>query len=182
MLVFYLSMLDNEEERQTFAAIYEEWKRDFLHVALRITGNQVMAEDAVHNAFIAVIKNKEKLFRLPRCKWRSWIVIVTKNKAIDLMRGEQRNAGLPKEDIPVEAIGCIDISELVSGEESYRHLIECVSKLPEQYRIVFQLRYVHELNNKEIAEQLNISPNIIAMQLYRAKKVLREMLEGDGNG
>lgn len=36
-----------------------------LHVALIITQNQAMAEDAAHNAFLSIIKHKEGL-----CVWR----------------------------------------------------------------------------------------------------------------
>jgi len=50
-------------------------------VAFLFTKNHAMAEDAVHNAFLSVIENKEKIFPLPCGKRKSLIVIITKHKA-----------------------------------------------------------------------------------------------------
>lgn len=182
MLMFYLSMLESEADKQTFSELYEEFRYPCLHVALRITKNQAMAEDAVHNAFVALIENKDKYFNLPRCKLRSKIVIITKNKAIDLLRGEKHRADTPIEDLADDRItNDFDISEYVLNNESYKHLVACVSRLPDNYRVAFQFRYMHDMSNKEIAEQLNESQNIIAMQIHRAKKMLKDMLEKEGD-
>ena len=42
MLMFYLAMLETEEEQATFEEIYEEFRYSCLHVALIITKNQAM--------------------------------------------------------------------------------------------------------------------------------------------
>ncbi len=182
MLMFYLSMLDNEDEKFAFEVIYEECKLPCLHVALKITKNQALAEDAVHNAFISLIENKDKYFQLSRCKLKSLIVIITKNKAIDLLRGEKHQASTPIEDITDDILAdSFDLSEYVESNESYKHLVSCVSGLPEKYRVIFQLRYMHDLSNKEIAEHLGETQQIVAMQLHRAKKLLRDSLIKEGD-
>ena len=64
LLTVYLSMLDTEQERKKMTDLYEEHKYTLLHYAMKIIRNQEMAEDAVHNAFISIIKKKEKFFYL----------------------------------------------------------------------------------------------------------------------
>ena len=78
MLFMYLSMLETEDERFAFEKLYEKARHTCLHVALAITKNQAMAEDAIHNAFLYAIKNKEKIFALPCGKLKSYIVLITK--------------------------------------------------------------------------------------------------------
>ena len=64
LLSIYISMLDTEQERQKMTDLYEEHKYALLNYAMTILRNQDMAEDAVHNAFISIIKKKEKYLNL----------------------------------------------------------------------------------------------------------------------
>ena len=57
MLTIYLSVLDTEQERKKMTDLYEEHKYVLLRYAIKITGSQSMAEDAVHNTFISIIEN-----------------------------------------------------------------------------------------------------------------------------
>jgi RNA polymerase sigma-70 factor (ECF subfamily) len=176
-----MSALDNDEERATFTDIYESLKYTCIHVALKITKNQAMAEDAVHNAFVSLILHKEKYLEMKRCKLKSLIVIIVKNKAIDLLRGEKYKIDMPIENLhSIEVMDNFCISEYVTSGESYRWLVDCISRLPEQYRVVLQLRYIHEFRNNEIAEKLGETQQIIAMKLYRAKKILKKLLLKEG--
>ncbi len=84
MLAFYISMLETEQERDKMTEIYEEHRHALLKYALKITRhNQAMAEDAVHNAFISIIKDKEKYFHLDSRDFRFSSVIIVKNKCIE---------------------------------------------------------------------------------------------------
>jgi len=56
MICYYLALLETEKERQIFADIYERYKYDCLHVAMSICGDNILAEDAVHNAFMEIIE------------------------------------------------------------------------------------------------------------------------------
>lgn len=49
--------------------------------------------------------------------------------------------------------------------------------LDEKYRLVFELRYLHELTDKEIAGILEISPKTANVRIYRARKKLQELLK-----
>lgn len=179
MLTIYISMLDNDDERAAFTEIYDAFQYTCLNTAIKITNNQAMAEDAVHNAFISLIKHKEKYLSLPRCKLRSQIVIIVKNKAIDLMRGEKNIVSTPVEDYDITS-DSFDISNYVVNKETYQELVDCISRLPEQYRIAFQMRYCHELSNKEIAEKLDEPQRHIAVKIHRAKNELKKLLLKEG--
>ena len=55
MLIYLLTLIDNEGDRQTFTAIYQEYHVQMEKVALRILSEHNDAEDAVQNAWIQVI-------------------------------------------------------------------------------------------------------------------------------
>ncbi len=59
-------------------------------------------------------------------------------------------------------------------KESERELHHLIDELPESYRLVLLLRYVHDLSCQEIGEMLNLPTNTVQVRLYRARVKLRE--------
>ena len=186
MFAFYMAMLENEEDRETFAKIYERLRLPCYHVALKLTQNHEMAEDAVQNAFLAIIKHKDKIFDLPYQQQKSKAVIIAKNKAIDLVRMRKNHSYIPIDEAEDEELADgFDVSRIVECKESYECLIGCISSLPEKYKSVVEMRYVHDMGNQKIAKLLDITPKAVSMRLNRAKAMLRELLNeerGEING
>lgn len=181
MLSLYLTMLESEEDKITLSQLYEETKYTCLHVAIKITKDKAMAEDAVHNAFLEVIKRKDEIFKLSSGKRKSYIVIITKNKAIDLWRKENRRSTVPFEDEDNElSSNEPDIGVNFVNQESFELLIHCISLLPEIYKTAFELKYVHDMGNSEIAKTLSLTPRTVSMRIHRAKLKLQEIIEKEG--
>jgi RNA polymerase sigma-70 factor (ECF subfamily) len=95
MLTMYLALLETEADRSTFEEVYKLCRTSMYRAALRVSGNNhALAEDAVSEAFLKIIKDWDDFLKIPRNKWKSWIVIITKIKAIDLLRKEKKNVTL----------------------------------------------------------------------------------------
>jgi RNA polymerase sigma-70 factor (ECF subfamily) len=176
MLIYYLSLLDADEDRQTFEKVYEQYKAVALRAAFRVTRDLALAEDAVHNGYLQIIKNWENFLQIPCDKRKSRIVIIVKNKAIDLLR---QRRGIETQEIHYEDMPSneVDMSVILEQKEDMEFIISCISKLPEIYKIVLELRFLHELSNIEIAETLGLNQNTVAMRILRAKAMLSEMIE-----
>lgn len=63
MLQLYLQLLDTEEEKQGFELLYETYRKLMHWVANNILHDEKLAEDAVHEAFLRIIKNFHKIFK-----------------------------------------------------------------------------------------------------------------------
>ncbi|MDR2157264.1 MAG: RNA polymerase sigma factor [Clostridiales Family XIII bacterium] len=183
MLAIYLAALETDEEQDAFARLYEKRRYHCFRAALRITRSEELAEDAVHEAFLAAMRTKVKFFALPRNKQDSRIVIMAKNKAIDIMRGKFRSA------LPLDEIGEIDgnaapgnggIDFLLAYEESMDRLTQCVSKLDEIHKTAFEMRYALDMANGEIAAELGMTANAVAVRLNRARAALRKIIDREG--
>jgi len=169
-------MLVSESEKLMFSHVYSELKLACYQVALSVTKNKNMAEDVVQNAFLAVIKHKDEIFVLPAEKRRAKILHITKNKAIDLMRFENRRAHDPLD----ETQGVSDFSDITAEyihREALDFLINCIESLPEKYKTVFELRYVHDMSNLEISALLGITNKAVSTRISRAKTILQEQYE-----
>ena len=57
-------------------------------------------------------------------------------------------------------------------------VFEAITRLPEEYSVVLNMRHLEGLSLKEIAKVLNISLSGVNTRLYRARKMLRESLRG----
>ena len=79
------------------------------------------------------------------------------------------------ENIPVEGQ---DTEELMISREEGQIVRRAVAKLPDKYRIPILLYYMEELSQAEIAAAMRISESAVKTRLHRAKKILREKLEG----
>ena len=53
-MLIYLQMIESEEDKSKFEAIYNKYRYLMFSVANRVLNNQYDAEDAVHQAFISI--------------------------------------------------------------------------------------------------------------------------------
>src|SRR5690606_2733519 len=64
--------------------------------------------------------------------------------------------------------------------QEMRHLVEArIDALPAQFRIVFMLRAVEELDVEEVAQLLQVAPATVRTRFFRARSALRESLARD---
>ena len=170
-MLLYLTMIDTPEEQDLFEAIYTKYRYLMLHVANKILQNHHDAEDAVHEAFIAVIKNIKKFSDVTSPKTRLLIVLIVERKAIDILRKRQKKTEVElNEDIlgiEVPAPGDLGIAD-------------AIARLAANHREVLLMRYDVGLTNREIAILLGITESGVRKLLGRAKRELRSELQKDG--
>lgn len=170
-MMIYLSMIETSEDRDLFEAIYIQYRYLMLHVANKILQNHHDAEDAVHEAFIAIIKNIKKFSDVESPKTRSLIVLIVERKAIDILRKKHKeNLAEINEDIigiEVPAPGDLGIADVIV-------------RLAANHREVLLMRYDIGLTNREIAILLGITESGVRKLLGRAKRELRSELQKDG--
>ena len=83
-MLIYLQMIESEEDKSKFEALYNQYKQAMYAAAYRVVKNQYDAEDAVHQAFLSLIKNLDKIKPVDCPETRSYVVITSENKAIGL--------------------------------------------------------------------------------------------------
>ena len=170
-MLIYLAMIDSPEDRSKFEVIYHRYHGLMYHVAYGILHHEQDAEDAVHQAFLKIAENMNKISE-PECpKTKNYVVTIVESKAIDCYRSNQRKKTVP---ILEEAIGiAVEVPEQMG-------LRECILKLPARYREIILLKYYHGFSCKEIAKQMNITTTNAEKLDQRAKKKLLELCEEAG--
>ncbi len=170
-VLIYLSMIESTDEQDLFERLYLKYRYLMFHVANQILCNHHDAEDAVHQAFVAVIQNMDKFSQVECPKTRSLVVLIVERKAIDILRKRNREKHQSLDD---EIIG---VQIPVPGDHG---LADALSRLSPHYREVLLMRYDNGLTSREIAKLLDISESGVRKLLGRAKQKLREELEKEG--
>ncbi len=58
-----------------------------------------------------------------------------------------------------------------------KEVIQKLELLDEQYRSIFQMRFIDDLSPKEIATILEISENVVSVRIHRGMDKLRQLME-----
>lgn len=163
-----LLRLAQQGDVSAYQQLYELHVKRVYSLALRLTADRGMAEDATQEVFIQVWHKLEN-FQY-NSKFSTWLYSVTSNVTISYMRKQKSwlQRVFSSEDVSVPEL---------SSEDGQVALDQCIVRLPEQTRIVFVLYSIQGLRHEDIANQLNIAVGTSKAQLHRAKQLLQEMLD-----
>jgi RNA polymerase sigma-70 factor (ECF subfamily) len=164
---------DSANARLTVDAVYRSESRRVLATLIRLLGDFELAEEALHDAFIAAVEQwpREGVPANPR----AWLVSAGRFKAIDKIR---RRARFDRNLI--ELADELD----VAAEETAQEELEddrlrliftcCHPALPPDAQIALTLREVCGLTTEEIAHAFLAAPPTLAQRIVRAKNKIRE--------
>ncbi len=156
--------------------IYRAESRRVLATLIRLLGDFDIAEEALHDAFIAAVEQwpREGLPQNPR----AWLVSTGRFKAIDRIRRRSR-FDVSFEDVAeqIEAIAAPEIaSEHAHVEDDRLRLIFtcCHPALASDAQVALTLREVCGLATEEIAHAYLATPATVAQRIVRAKAKIRD--------
>ena len=138
-----------------------------MKVALNVLKDTFLAEDAVHESFIKIAKNMEKIREIDATVTKRYLLTITKNATIDIYR--KRNHQFQREIY-------VDELEECNVPVTYAEILDILRCLPVKYRDVFLLKYSGNMDNDEIAKVLNITEGTIRQRLSRGKIMIQEAL------
>ena len=176
VMIIFLNMLDNEEDRDKFVRIYEKYRYFLWYLANERLQDPYLAEDAVQETFLALTRHMDKTAEVDSAATRNFLATIVKSKAIDLIR---RRKGIRDEEFDESVLRDWQEDPLEAWlvQENYRQILKAVGELEEIYRVVFEYKYLHELTDREIAEILKVSPKTVNVRIFRARKKLQKLLE-----
>jgi RNA polymerase sigma-70 factor (ECF subfamily) len=164
-------MIDNEEDRTAFEKLYNKYKNKVYAISYNILKNEQLAEDAASDTFLSLAKSFQKIKNYEHHKLDYYIVISSKNTAIDMLRKEKDNM----------SVTTYNDDLLLSNENmvkyDYVHLKECIKQLTYTDREILYLRFSCGMEYSEISRTLGIGTSAARKRLQYAKDKLKRLLE-----
>jgi RNA polymerase sigma-70 factor (ECF subfamily) len=147
----------------------------------RMLGNNSEVDDVAQQVFVRVWKSARRY--VPRAKFTTWLLTITRNLVFNELRRRKRHAMIPLQSeaegqelqVRDEQTSAPDAS-LLEGE--LQNAIESATgELPEMQRLALILRRYEELSYEEIADVLEQSVPAVKSLLFRARTELRQRLK-----
>jgi RNA polymerase sigma-70 factor (ECF subfamily) len=145
---------------------------DAVHrLAMRMTGDEAMADDATQVAFIRAFRSLNR-FR-GDASFRTWIHRITVSATLNLIKGRRRwNARSTDLEAAADVIAQTAEPDVLLKERLHK----AIDALPDIYRIVFVLYVVEGFNHEEIGDRLGIPIGTSKARLSVARSRLRVAL------
>lgn len=176
-----LMAFDTPAEKNLFTRLYERYQYYMLYLANGILQNRTLAEDAVQDAFLTLTRFMDRVEDVDSTRTRNFLATITKSRALDLLRKEKRYmeaVDIDEEGFRIESKDEQPLEQLIR-ESEYAKLRECIRQLTPEHQTALELKYVHGLKEREIADVLGISTKTAGMRILRARDKLRGMLKGE---
>ena len=151
--------------------LYALYSRRMMAICLRYTRSRAEAEDIFHEAFIKVFKN---IYTWQGGSFEGWMRRIFVNTAINHFH--QNKKYFDHVDASY-AESVLSSSENIISQLSNQELLETIDRLPEGYKLIFNLHVVEGYSHNEIAEMLNIAEGSSKSQLSKAKAYLKKLID-----
>jgi RNA polymerase sigma factor (sigma-70 family) len=151
--------------------LFDEYAGKWMTVCRRYAGDQREAEDMLQEGFIRIFSHiGQYRFEGPFEGWMRRIVVNTALQS--LQRKKIRFAEIREEEESFPAIDAEILARLDTEE-----LLKLINRLPDGYRIVFNLYVIEGYDHNEISALLRISAGTSRSQLAKARKLLQTQID-----
>jgi RNA polymerase sigma factor (sigma-70 family) len=170
-------------DREAFDRLYHRYAPTAYGIAYRLTGQQLLAQDVVHDAFLALWRAPEA-FDAARGAFRSFFLSLVHHRAVDTIRREERIRARQDRAANLEPVASEDpADEVVDDDFVARRRLEvrdALADLSAEQRQVLEMAYFEGKTQVRIAEELGIPLGTVKTRTFAALRRLRGALEAEG--
>ena len=186
MLAIYLMAIDTPADKSKFETLYIKYEKLLFYVAFDILKDHHLAEDAVNNAFIRIIDNLDKIDKIDCPQTKRFVVIITKNICLDMLRKKNRHNETII-DISESQAFLDSVDSAQSAQDEFfmqfdmNSIKQAFHKLQPDYQMALYYHAILGESINKVAELMGVKPEAAKKRIYRARKALRTMLAEDKN-
>jgi len=156
--------------------IYEKYRDYLLILAVALSHDANLAEDAVHDTFVAFAENLES-FELTG-SLKAFLATCVANRVRDLMRSRRNKpASLPQDCSVASESG--EPSRAIVCNEQLQQLSSALARLPYEQREVIALHIYGQMRFRAIAKSLGISVNTAKGRFRYGINKMRSILNSE---
>jgi len=148
------------------------FKDKVFRLSKRLLVSTEEAQDATQELYFKLWKNREKLAEYKNVE--AFAMTMTKNYCFDRLKSKQASnltlvhSNYKEKDTALE--------KKLEYQDSVSQVHRLIESLPEQQKLVIQLRDIEDYDFEEIGKMLDLKPTAVRVTLSRARKTIREKL------
>lgn len=158
-------------DEAAFAKILGHYEQPVYRYILRMVSRPADAEDLTQETFIKVYFNLASFD--PARRFSTWLFTIATNTVYDWLRKRRGRPELLYDQLP-ETTGSQTTYTSIGSKFD---IMTALQKLRVEYRAVLLLYFDQGYSYQEIAETMNLPINTVKTYLFRAKAMMRQLLE-----
>lgn len=165
------SCIKGKQTAQT--QLYDQYAPRLFGICMRYANNKEDAEDILQQGFFKIFRDLNQFdFKSHVFTWMRTVMV---NTALMHLR---KQGGLNFSILGLERLNIEEAPKVVAQLEA-EAILQCIRKLPNGFRTIFNLYVIEDFSHKEIAQLLNISEGTSRSQYARARKALQHIMIRD---
>ena len=168
-----------EGDSSAFDTLFARHSEMIHSTLLKLTVNSGSnVEDLMQEAFMkAYLKIGQYN---PKFDFGAWIYTIARNTFVDFSRSRKSNA-LNPQNLPLESGNSTQTSpptpeEYIINAQQGAQIERYISMLPEDYRQLFELRFIDEYSYEEIAEKLEMKLGTVKTRIFRVRNMMCRLI------
>ena len=155
-----------------FLKVVLPFKDKVFRLAKRLLVSTEEAEDATQELLFKLWKSKEKLADYNNVE--AFAMTMTKNYCFDRLKSKQAsNLTLVHSNYKEKETS---LDKKLEYRDSVNQVHLLIEKLPEQQKIIIQLRDIEQYDFEEICKMVDMKPTAVRVALSRSRKTIRQEL------
>lgn len=172
---------------RAFEALYRKYVAQVYNFALYELRDPHAAEDLTAQVFLRALsglRHFREQAEAPDSSFRVWLFQIARNALSNERRRSRRHPDMPL-DAALELPATDDVPASAAEREELRAALQLIDRLPADRRRALVLRFVHELNTREIGQVLGRSEGATRVLIHRslqsvARQLGRRLSADDG--
>lgn len=160
-------------DQTAFLALYRQYVNLAFSMALHVLADQAAAEEVVQDVFMTIWRRAAQ-FDASRGRLSSWLLTITRHRAIDELRRRQRYPAADSLDDPAHPVSCP-----VINEERGREIRLALTELPVEQARCIELAFFLGMTHEEIATCLELPLGTVKSRIMLGMRKLRAALRPD---
>lgn len=160
-----------------FDEIYQQYYTGIFRFVLGFVKSSDTAEDITQDLFIKIFENKQVLERVENLK--SYLFTSAKNATLNYLKKASREEQIKSKLILHYDTKKASLEDDLADIEYAKYLQECLGKLSERNKVVFNLCRNESKSYGEVAQELGISQSAVKKHMIKSMKTLRSLIKKD---
>lgn len=170
----FLATNIRQGDKASFTKAYQYYHPYLYRFALRFLKSSEHAEEVVHDVFLKLWENRERLHE--ECSLKGYLVKICKNHILNILTRATRERAIMQEIGQTVSRSHNETENTVVTADYEARADQIISQLPPQRQKVFRMYRFDEMNSDEISQQLGISKGTVKDHLLKANRYLRKYL------
>ncbi|MCY4780307.1 RNA polymerase sigma-70 factor [Sphingobacterium sp. UT-1RO-CII-1] len=169
-----LLVLLSQKNERAFDIVFEKYRHKIYTFSVSILHEPALAQDVVQDVMIKLWQMEERLLEVKNLD--QWLRVMTRNRTIDILRSKKHMSDQLSYFSCEEQLRDNTTQEQILYKDLQHILNRAIAGLPIQQQRVYQLIEVEGFNNKEVANELGLTPATVQTHLKLARRKLRAYL------